>query len=412
MKGRRNVHAFVMAGGNGSRLHPLTLRQCKPALPFGANYRVVDFVLGNLWNSGVPHVDLLVQYQPQTLADHVQRTWASVAGAAEPFVTVAPPPQPPYRGTADAVFRNLLRLPPRTEHVAVFGADHVYRMDVGQMIDFHAAHDADVTVATLPVPLAQAPAFGIVEVDAGQRVLAFHEKPRAPQPMPGRPGEALASMGNYVFSAAVLQRELERAGAAGETDFGQHVLPRLLKSRRVLAYDFHRQRAPGLAAHEDPVYWRDVGTIPAYFEAQLDTLGTTPRFALANRHWPFLPEAAGGAAAMVFDSETSCARFGPGALVDRAAVHLSIVGRGVQVRRHARLERSIVLDGAVVGAHAELRNTIVDEDNVIPPGERIGHDLARDRQRFHVTEDGIVVVPRGFFAAQQPTPPATVSLAH
>jgi glucose-1-phosphate adenylyltransferase len=399
------VHAFVMAGGLGTRLRPLTADQCKPALPFGADHRVIDFVLANLRNSGVGHVDLLVQYQPGSLVEHVRRSWWCPGSSQQRFGVDLAPPRPGsgpagYRGTADAVQQNLFRLQVQDEDpVLVFGADHVYRMDVRPMIAWHRDTRADATVATLPVPLSAASSFGIVEVDARGRAVAFHEKPRHPRPMPGRPGQALASMGNYCFRAGVLREALAHCIAEGQFDFGQHVLPLLLSTHRVMAYDFHAHRVPGLADHEEAGYWRDVGTLDAYFEAHLDTLGPAPRFRLDNPLWPLLPGQGARAPACSVHGRLSQARLGSGAVVERALLQQAVVGRAARVGPGALLERTLLLDGAVVGEGARLRNVIVDRDNVIPPGECIGFDAERDAARFPRSEGGIVVVPRGHFAA-------------
>ncbi|HLL17723.1 MAG TPA: sugar phosphate nucleotidyltransferase [Rubrivivax sp.] len=418
---QRTLHVFVMAGGAGSRLHPLTAGWCKPALPFAGNHCVVDFVLANLRNSQVPGVDLLVQHHAAALIEHVRQSWATPFGPAhathalaltgldgrrarargEDFVRVVrPAPGSVFQGTADAVWQSLTRVPLEADLVLVFGADHLYRMDVRQMIDFHRERRADVTISSLPVPLAEARAFGIVEADEHGQVCAFHEKPVAPAAMHGRPGHALASMGNYIFDAALLRRELALAHARGETDFGQHILPRLVSQYRVLAYDFTHNRVPGMAAHDDSCYWRDVGTIDAYFAAQLDTLGSRPAFELDDPRWPVASQRLRvGRPPLVHGSELHASCVAAGATVESASVDTSIVGRQARVRGGARLSRCILLDRVVVGSTARLHNVIVDRDNVIPPGEVIGYDLARDRERFPVSAGGVVVVPRGYFAA-------------
>jgi len=363
MNARENVLAFVLAGGEGSRLHPLTAERCKPAVPFNGKHRIVDFVLSNLVNSQIHSIYLLVQYKSQSLIEHVR-------SLPQPFVTVVPPQMRHglawFHGTADAVCQNLHLIETlQPDLVAVFGADHIYRMDVRQMIDFHVENDAHVTVATLPVQVSRCHQFGIVEVDDRHRIRQFREKPHGTESMPGRDGWALASMGNYIFNADVLHRELRHAHETGEDDFGRDVLPRIVRSHRLLAYDFHTNRVPGVLPHEEHGYWRDVGTIDAYYEAHFDTLGTTPKFRMTNRLWPIYASA---------DPAES-------AWIDRDAV----------------VERSIVMERSVIGRGAHLRRVIVDRDNVIPPGETIGLDLERDRRRFHVSESGIVVVPKGAF---------------
>jgi glucose-1-phosphate adenylyltransferase len=403
---RSAIHAFVMAGGLGARLRPLTVDQCKPALPFGADHRVVDFVLANLRHSGVDQAHLLVQYEPGSLIQHVREAWCPPAATGRGMRIDVAPPQPGtpgYRGTADAVQQNLFRLDARDDDpVLVFGADHVYRMDVQAMLAFHRDTGADATIATLPVPLAAASSFGIVAVDAHARATAFHEKPRQPRPMPDRPGQALASMGNYCFRAGLLRQALAHCIADGQFDFGQHVLPLLLTTHRVMAFDFHAHPVPGLAKNEEAGYWRDVGTLDAYFEAHLDTLGPAPRFRLDNPLWPLQPVQAGlepASAGRATGSQLTDVRLGRGAVVDRAQLQQAVVGRAARVGASAVLDRVLLLDGAVVGEGARLRNVIVDRDNLIPPGECIGFDAERDAARFPRSKGGIVVVPRGHFAA-------------
>lgn len=407
------VHTFVLAGGNGSRLAPLTDRQCKPALPFCADYRVIDFVLGNLCRSGLPSADVLVQFRPHGLMQHLRQVWQDPADEAEArFAEAVGPYGAPFRGTADAVTRNLARVSPDVDLVLVFGADHVYRMDVAQMIGFHLATGAQVTVSTLPVPLAAASAFGIVETDDSGRARRFREKPADAQPRPGWPGEALASMGNYVFDARLLRCELARAAAAGETDFGHDLLPRLVERCRVMAYDFRSQLLGGTAPTREPHYWRDIGTLGAYHEAHMDTLADTfggrPRFEPDDPAWPLRPSraAAGDAPPRLHGSDIVASRIGAAACVERASVHSSVIGRGAEIGRGALVERSVVFDGVRIGEGARIRRAIVAEDNEIPARERIGYDPEVDRIRFTVTREGIVVVPPGTFTASEHRAPA------
>ncbi len=285
--------AFVLAGGEGTRLRPLTAECSKPAVPFNGKHRIVDFVLSNLANSGIEPVYMLAQYQAQGLIDYVRarEQLARQHGSVRPKVAVLTPrlhnDSSGFRGTADAIVQNLRLIEDfRPDVVAIFSADHVYRMDVQQMIDEHLARDADVTIATIPVPLAESRSFGILETDDALRVRSFHEKPEMAKPMPGRSTHALASMGNYVFSADVLLEELRQARLNGEIDFGNQVLPRLLGNRRMLAYDFTSNHVPGLASFEEPCYWRDVGTIDALMQAQRETSGRTPKFRIDNPQWP------------------------------------------------------------------------------------------------------------------------------
>ncbi|MDX9740718.1 MAG: sugar phosphate nucleotidyltransferase [Gammaproteobacteria bacterium] len=295
MKERRQSEkmvAFVLAGGEGTRLRPLTLDRCKPAVPFGGRYRLVDFVLSNLVNSGIHSVYLLVQYKAQSLIEHVRKAWTISPLLPDQFVTIVPPQlqegRERFHGTADAVYQNLNLLAAHdADHIAVFGADHIYRMDVRQMLRFHRECEAEVTVAAIPVPIAEASRFGIVEADADGRIRAFHEKPQQGIPIVSDPEHAYASLGNYLFNASALEKALTESHWRGETDFGRHVLPRLVdQGSRVYAYDFIDNEVPGMGPLEERGYWRDVGSLDAYFEAHHDVLGLEPRFDAFDPAWP------------------------------------------------------------------------------------------------------------------------------
>jgi glucose-1-phosphate adenylyltransferase len=403
-KRSESVLAFVMAGGEGTRLHALTAHRCKPAVPFNGKHRIVDFVLSNLVNSEIYSIYLLVQYKSQALIEHVRQSWTLARFIPDHFVTVVPPQMRNgpewFQGTADSVYQNLHLIETfKPDIVAVFGADHIYRMDVRQMIAQHKAHNADVTLATLPVPLAQCSSFGIVSTDDTLRVTDFQEKPQSTRGMPGRPTHALASMGNYIFSADVLVKELKVAHEKGESDFGKHILPRMLKTHKLMAYDFTTNVVPGTADFEEPGYWRDVGTIDAYFAAHLDTLGATPRFRMTNPEWPIYASPDQSESAKIECGVIRRSVLGSGCVVNDAQLDHAMLRRAVTVQPDAVLDHCIVMDRNVIGRGAKLKNAIVDLDNHIPPGEQIGYDLARDRQRFHVSENGVVVVPRGHFPA-------------
>jgi glucose-1-phosphate adenylyltransferase len=290
---RTYVLALVLAGGEGTRLRPLTAYQAKPAVPFAHGYRIVDFVLGNLVNSSIKTIYLLAQYKPETLIEHVHAVWKPQTRAQGCTIEVLLPedvaaPGNTFSGTADAVSRCLQLLEEHDpEAVAVFAADHVYRMDVRQMAGYHFSRGADVTVAGVPVPIDQGSAFGIMATDRDARIRRFDEKPCNPEAMPGRPDRAFASMGNYLFRPEVLVALLEEAAARGGTDFGKDVMPRLPDSGlRAFAYDFGRNQLPGIQPYEDRTYWRDVGTLEALAQAQHDIEGARPRFDLRNRAWP------------------------------------------------------------------------------------------------------------------------------
>lgn len=396
---------FVLAGGAGTRLHPLTRHRCKPALPFGARHRVVDFVLANFANSGFGPVQLLVQHHAASLIDAVRGQW----GAVPDSIAISPPPDGGrYAGTADAVRQHLGLVRARQpDVVAVFGADHVYRMDLRQMLDFHLTQQADITVAAIPVPLAQCHQFGVLQTASDRRVVSFLEKPQRAEACARWPGMVLASMGNYLFSPEVLARELPRLAEAGGTDFGQHVLPALLQRYRVLAYDFPDNRVPGVQPGEERGYWRDIGTIDAYFQALLDTLGPRPAFPMHNPRWPARAWPAGASVpADVIDGEMVDCSVAPGVFVDRAAMQRVVAGAAAEVHRGAHLERCVLMEGASVGAGARLRNVIVDEQTAVPAGEVIGWNAELDRARFHVSAGGVVVVHRGVFDAGRSRPAA------
>lgn len=287
----KKILAIVLAGGEGTRLHPLTLSHAKPALPFGGNYRLVDFVLSNLVNSGIGSIYLLAQYKPDSLIRHVNANWDLASRGGERFVRVLLPQQGGvYRGTSDAVHQNLALIEQHApDMVAVFAADHVYRMDVRQMVQFHHECGADVTVAATQVPIELASSFGVIAASHNGEIWDFQEKPDAPVAMPSCPERAYASMGNYLFNTGVLVEALEQAARCGETDFGRHILPRLMRSHQVHAYDFSDNSVPGTQPHEEQAYWRDVGTLEAYLNAHHDVAGSMPRFNLHNPHWPMLP---------------------------------------------------------------------------------------------------------------------------
>lgn len=291
----KKILAIVLAGGEGERLRPLTIAHAKPALPFGGTFRLVDFVLGNLVNSGIESIYLLAQYKPESLIDHINANWKFAPNDPQRFISVVLPQYEQgghFRGTADAVYQNLALIERHApDLVAVFAADHVYRMDVRQMVEHHSKCDADVTIAATQVPIEQASSFGIISAGHNGEIWDFQEKPEAPLAVPFNPACAYASMGNYLFNTRVLVDELERAERCGETDFGRHLFPRLIHDYRVHAYDFSGNIIPGGLAHEEPAYWRDVGTLKAYIDAHQDITGDAPLFNLQNPHWPFQPVA-------------------------------------------------------------------------------------------------------------------------
>ncbi|MGQ0569961.1 MAG: glucose-1-phosphate adenylyltransferase [Armatimonadota bacterium] len=397
---RRRILAFILAGGRGERLHPLTRERGKPAVPFGGKYRIIDFVLSNFVNSGIHSIYALVQYKAQSLIEHLRMGWR-FGGLPDHFVIAVPPQmrwgESWYRGTADAIYQNLNLLRDfNPDIVMIFGADHIYRMDINQMLAFHLDRDAQVTVAALPVPIEEASGFGIIESDDDGRILGFEEKPAAPRPMRSDPARALSSMGNYIFNRDILVETLiEDARRSTDHDFGRTIIPELYPYAGVFAYDFLANEAPGTKAYEEQGYWRDVGTIAAYWQAHMDLLGATPLFDLDNPQWPILTAPYNGPAVHFIAGEVSDSLIGEGSRVDRAKVRRSILGRGVKVADGALIEESIVMDHAMIGHGARLQRTIVDRYNVIADRDAIGVDLVRDAQLYQVDPSGIVVLPRG-----------------
>jgi glucose-1-phosphate adenylyltransferase len=402
MPANRNVLAFVMAGGEGSRLHPLTANRCKPAVPFNGKHRIVDFVLSNLVNSEIYSTYLLVQYKSQSLIEHVRQSWTMARFIPQHFITVVPPQMRHgpawFQGTADAVYQNIHLIESmQPDIVAVFGADHIYRMDIRQMIDFHVKSNAHASVATIPVDVKDCDQFGIVEIDDNHRIVDFKEKPKSTQPMPGSRNKALASMGNYIFNTDVLLRQLKRMHESGETDFGKHILPCMVNSHKLVAYDFATNEIPGVEPYEEHAYWRDVGTIDAYYQAHFDTLGAQPKFRMTNRRWPIYASPDQAESAQIENGVINRSVVGSGSIIDGAELDHAMLRRSVVVERGARLEHCIVMERSRIGRGAQIRNAIVDQDNDIPPDERIGFDLEQDRRRFPVTPSGIVVVPAGSY---------------
>jgi len=395
----QRILAMIMAGGKGERLMPLTEQRSKPAVPFAGSYRIVDFVLSNFLNSGILAMYVLVQYRSQSLIEHLRRAWRIGGINRQSFITVVPPQMKGkgrwYEGTADAVYQNLNMIYDFAPNlVAVFGADHIYRMDVRQMIQFHLDHQADVTVAALPVPLQAARGFGIIETSLDQEILGFEEKPKQPKAMPGNPKMAYSSMGNYIFNVDLLVKILEQnAGRPGTHDFGKDILPHLIKSHRVLAYNFLDNVVPGVHPYEEWGYWRDVGTLEAYWQANMDILGEHPIFDLRNVRWPITTDATGEPIASLVRSHLDNAMVGQGSLVVDATIQGSVIGRNVKIGEGAHIQECVILDGTIVGPKARLRRVIADRFNIIPEGTTLGYDQKSDRASSG--KAGLIVLPRG-----------------
>jgi glucose-1-phosphate adenylyltransferase len=394
------ILAFVLAGGKGERLFPLTSFRSKPSVPFGGQYRIVDFVLSNLVNSHVYSIYLLVQYKSQSLIDHVRKNWVLSSVIKDHFVTVVPPQMRMgpewFQGTADAVFQNMgVMRELNPELVIVFGADHVYRMDLRQMIDFHLAKDAVVTVAARPVPLEMASAFGVIVTDSDHRIIGFQEKPKKPTPMPGDPNQAYVSMGNYIFNKDVMIDSLGKAQRRRQHDFGAHVIPSLVESGRVFAYDFSTNTIAGTRPTEEKGYWRDVGTIAAFYDAHMDMLGEFPKFELDNRFWPIHHSGSEGPAAKILRADIRNSIIAEGTVIHKAKIRSSVIRSGVTIEDDVRVENCIIMDRVTLRKGCSLKNVIVDKLNVIDEGEKIGFEPDKDRFRCHIDSSGIALIPKG-----------------
>ncbi len=398
----RDAYALVLAGGRGTRLQALTDRRAKPAVPFGGKFRIIDFTLSNCVNSGVRRIGVATQYKAQSLIRHLQRGWSFLDGRFGEFIDLLPAQQQVeaqwYQGTADAVYQNLNMLR-RTgcRHVLVLSGDHIYKMDYGRLLAWHVARGAEVTVVCVEVPLAEAREFGVMGVDAEHRIIAFAEKPRDPQPMPGRPDRALANMGVYVFDAEFLYAQLARdaADTRSSHDFGKDLIPHVVAHHRAFAHDF-AESCVGSGALRP--YWRDVGTLDAYWEANMELTKVTPELNLYDESWPIwthqeqLPPAKFvfdevGRRGMAVDAMVS-----GGCIVSGAEVRRSLLFSRVRVEEHALVEDSVLLPEVVVGRDAVLRRVVADRRCRIPDGMQIGLDPVEDRKRFHISERGVTLV--------------------
>ncbi len=394
---------FVLAGGRGERLFPLTRDRAKPAVTFGGHYRIIDFTLSNCVNSGIRRVYILTQYKSISLARHIGLGWNIFPAELEEFMEVIPAQQRYgdtwYRGTADAIYQNIYTIArDNREFILVLAGDHVYKMDYSKMLRFHLESDAEVTVSAVEMPRESGPELGVLQVDGDHRIVDFQEKPARPATLPGRPGVIFASMGIYLFNREVLLRELIPAVSEREgTDFGLHVLPSMIRRRRVFAYEFEDQN------QRTPPYWRDIGTLDALYEANMDLVSVDPQFNLYDTYWPvrtyqrqFPP------AKTVFADPGEGARRGEvldslvcnGCIVSGGRVRKSILSPRVRVNSYAQVEESVVMDEVEIGRRARVRRAIIDKNCRILPDTVIGYDPESDRRRFAVTEGGIVVIPR------------------
>ena len=405
---RTSVLAMILAGGEGRRLAPLTDQRAKPSVPFGGKYRIIDFVLSNFINSGIDSIFVLTQFKSQSLMEHIINGWNIASTHVQGRFIIPVPAQMQtedkswYMGTADAIFQNAHLIEDFSpDLVAVFGGDHIYRMDISQMVDFHVNRNAIATVAAIPVPIEDARQFGVIQVDEDWRIVGFQEKPENPAPLPNDKNMALASMGNYIFGAGDILHLLheDHVQPNSSHDFGKDIIPSLVPTGRLFAYNFYSNKIPGQSVQEKP-YWRDVGTLKSYFEANMDLRATSPQLDLYNPKWPIynyhfsLPPAK-----FVHNEEVDVhglprigkainSIFCDGCIVSGSTVTSSILFNSVFVHSYATVHNSILLNDVDIGEHCRIRNCIIDKHNVIPRGTIIGYDREEDAKRYPVVDLG------------------------
>lgn len=401
----RGVLAVILAGGKGERLEPLTRDRTKPAVPFGGAYRIIDFTLSNCLNSGLRRIIVLTQYKAASLDRHINQGWHFLCPELDEFITTLPPEQRIgehwYQGTADAVYQNIYTLErARPEHVLVLSGDHIYQMDYSRMIREHIETNADATIACIPVPKEEASRFGVMQTDSTGRVVAFEEKPNDPKPMPDDSNQALASMGIYVFKAGFLFNELDRDAtlAGSNRDFGKNVIPSVIDSHLIRAHAFADKNGQAC-------YWRDVGTLDAYYEANMDLISVHPQLNLYDRDWPTRTyNGPNPPAKFVFnEDDTKPPRVGravdsivcSGTIISGGSVNRSILSPLVRVNSYATVENSILFEGVEIGRNARIRNAIIDKHVVVPDGAEIGFDRESDvANGYQISASGLVTLPK------------------
>lgn len=401
----KKLLTFLMAGGKGERLYPLTKDRAKPAVPFGGIYRIVDFTLSNCINSGVRRIYVLVQYKSMSLARHIRMGWNVLNSEVGEFIDVLPAQQRIdehwYQGTADAIYQNLYSIQSENpDDVLILAGDHVYKMNYKLMLDYHRENHADLTIAVVPAPVAEAKDVGVIQVDESSRVIGFEEKPKNPKTIPGDPMHVYGSMGIYIFDRRVLEEELvEDAKKETAHDFGKNVIPQMIEKghRKVMAYQFVDMNK------KEALYWRDVGTLDAYYESNMDLIQVTPFFNCYDKEWPirtYQPQYP--PAKFVFNQESSGRRgyavdslISDGCIISGGFVQRSILSANVRVNSFAEVHDSMIFEGVDVGRYAKVKNAIVDKHVKIMPNATIGYDKELDRKRFIMTPRGIVVVPKG-----------------
>lgn len=396
------VLGMIMAGGKGERLYPLTKDRSKPSVPFGGKYRIVDFVLSNFVNSGIFSSYVLVQYLSQSLIEYLRTTWRTEGIISDHFLTCVPPQMRLgeiwYRGTADSVRQNInLVRDFAPDLVAIFGADHIYRMDISQMIKFHLKNKADVTVAANTVPLKEASAFGVLGTEKDGRIVQFDEKPAHPRAIPGSPKSAYVSMGNYIFNTETLLQVLQKRFCdIPALDFGKHILPKILKDYRTYAYNFQSQILPGAKPYEEQGYWRDVGTIESFWQTNMDLLGDKPKLDLNNPKWPISTTLHRVPATKFLGGAITNSIVGDGCIIHpKAKIKNCVISDSVTIGEGAELENCVIMDNCEIKAGAKLKKVIMDRFNTVAAKQTIGLNMEQDSQKYYIDPSGIVVLPRG-----------------
>lgn len=399
----RDVLTFIMAGGKGERLLPLTRDRAKPAVPFGGVYRIIDFSLSNCINSGIRKIHILIQYKSMSLDRHLRMGWNIFNSELGEYIDVIPAQQRIgdkwYQGTADSIYQNIYAIQMRDEkYIMVLAGDHIYKMDYHKIIEFHKEKNADLTVGAVMMPKETASQFGVIEVGRESRIKGFKEKLREePKTVPGKPDSVYASMGIYVFNKEALIKELEKdAPKESDHDFGKNIIPSMINNYETFAYNFVDEDG-------DPAYWRDIGTIDAYYEANMDLIEIIPEFNMYDTAWPvrtyqeqFPP------VKTVFKGDSEPGRIGQaldslisnGCIISGGRVQRSILSPNVRINSYSEVEDSILMEGVDVGRHARIRRAIIDKDVKIPQGAEIGYNVERDKKNFYVSEKGIVVVAK------------------
>jgi len=396
---KNNVLTFVLAGGRGKRLHPLTLERTKPSVPFGGKYRVIDFTLSNLINSHFYAVYVLVQYKSQSLIEHIRTSWRRLGDLPEQFITVVPPQMRKesfeewYRGTADSIYQNInLIYDFKPKFVVIFGGDHVYRMNIKEMLDYHIQKKAELTLSVIPTQHSEAHKFGIPRINSNMRVTDFAEKPDYLNQK-----NIYASMGNYIFNTGFLIESLNKCKVKNEAaDFGKNIIPYLIqKKRRVFAYDFSQNNIPFLNKYEAKYYWKDVGSIVDYWQANMDLLGNQPVLNLDNHRWPIYASNLCLPPAYVSEGQIENSLICGGSKIIGSKVKNSIIGRSVFIEKGCKVEDSIIMDFTRIGKSCRIKKTIIDRFNTIPRNTDIGYNPNRDSQKYYRDPSGIVAVKRG-----------------